>query len=279
MSTAILNGEYLPLDEVRIPALDRGFIFGDAVYEVIPVYGGGLFRLEAHLQRLENSMAAIRIDNPYSRERWRELLGTLVARNGGGEQSVYLQVTRGVAPRNHAFPAGATPTVFAMSRSAERGHAPKPMRAITREDFRWQRCDIKSTALLANVLLRQEALDAGADEAVLLRGGQLTEGAATNVFVVRGGRAVTPPRSHLILPGITRDVVVELLAGAGLPVAEVPVSEAELRGADEIWLTSSTTEVAPVVELDGQPLGTDRPGPLCEEAWRLFQEGKRRPDG
>lgn len=272
---AYLDGRFAPLAQTRVSVLDRGFIFGDAVYEVIPVYGGRLFRLEQHLERLENSMAAIRIDNPHDRATWGRLLEMLVERNGGGRQAVYLQVTRGVAPRDHAFPSGAHPTVFAMSRPLEEGARPHPARAVTLEDIRWLRCDIKSTSLLPNVLLRQRALDAGALDAILLREGLVTEGAATNVFVVRAETLVTPPKGHLLLPGITRDLVLELAARDGLRCLEAPIPEADLRAAEEMWLTSSMTELVPVVELDGRPVGRGRPGPVWERVWALFQAYKR----
>ncbi|NIR30721.1 MAG: D-amino acid aminotransferase [Gammaproteobacteria bacterium] len=275
---AYLDGRFAPLAETRVSVLDRGFIFGDAVYEVIPVYAGRLFRLGEHLDRLQSSMAAIRIDPPLERTAWVSLLETLIARNGGGRQAVYVQVTRGAAPRDHAFPPQARPTVFAMTRHIVETPTPKPVRAITLEDIRWSRCDIKATSLLPNVLLRQQAVDEGAIDAILLRGGFVTEGAATNVFVVRGDAIVTPPKGHLLLPGITRDLVVELAGENGLRVVEAPVAQAELRAADEVWLTSSMTEVVPVVELDGQPVGGGGPGPVWERVWALFQGYKRRLD-
>jgi D-alanine transaminase len=277
-SIAYLDGRFGPLAQMRVSVLDRGFIFGDAVYEVIPVYRGRLFRLQQHLERLEASMAAIRIDSPHDRAGWRSLLETLVARNGGGRQAVYLQVTRGVAPRDHAFPRQARPTTFAMSRLLDEAARAEPVRAITLEDPRWLRCDIKATALLPNVLLRQQAVDRGAAEAILLRDGFVTEGAATSVFVVREGAVVTPPEGHLLLSGITRDLVLELAAGAGITVHEAVVPEAALRGADEVWVTSSTTEVAPVIEIDGQPVGSGRPGPVWEQVVALFQAYKSGPD-
>jgi len=271
VSIAYLDGRFAPLDEIRISPLDRAFIFGDGVYEVVPVYRGRPFRLEQHLVRLESSLSAIRIDNPHDRGQWRELLQSLVERNGGGRQALYLQVTRGAAPRDHAFPRDSTPTVFAMTRLLEEEDAVKPVRAITLEDIRWLRCDIKSTSLLPNVLLKQQALDAGAHDAILLRDGFVTEGAATNVFVVREGVVRTPPKGNLLLPGITRDAVVELAADAGRSCLETPIAEAELRGADELWLTSSSTEIAPVVALDGQPVGSGEPGPVWREMFERFQ--------
>lgn len=272
---AYLNGHFAPLEETRVSVLDRAFLFADAVYEVIPAYGGRLFRLEEHLGRLENSLNAIRIDNPHSRVQWAELLADLVARNGAGNQAVYLQVTRGAAPRDHAFPPAAVPTVFAMTKPLPAAGPPAPVRAVTLEDIRWLRCDIKSTALLANVLLRQQAIDAGADEGILLRAGFVTEGAATNVFVVRDGSIVTPPHGHLLLPGVTRDLLVELVTDAGLPFREAAIPATDLRAAEEIWITSSTKEVAAVVELDGERVGKGVPGPLWEQVFALFTEYKR----
>lgn len=276
MNSAYLNGSFGALEDTRIPVLDRGFIFGDGVYEVIPVYGGTLFRLEAHLHRLQNSLDGIRIANPHPPAEWQSLLYDLVAKNGGGDQSVYIQVTRGTAPRTHHFPADAAPTVFAMSSPLSSKPAATAVAAITRDDFRWQRCDIKTTALLASVLLRQEAAQAGAAEAILLRDGQLTEGAATNVFVVSDDLVKTPPKSHLLLPGITRDFVLELCAEVGVPFVETAVPESELRGASEIWISSSSLEVAPVSTLDGKPVGNGAVGPLAKQLWSQFQSHKQR---
>ncbi len=274
---AYLDGRFLPLDEARVSVLDRGFLLGDGVYEVIPVYGGRLFRLDDHLARLERSLAETRIPNPHDRPGWRRLLETLVTENGGGDRAVYLQVTRGVAARDHAFPAHVTPTVFAMSHPlpapdpalAERGVA-----AVTLEDIRWLRCDIKTISLLGNVLLRQAAIDRGAQEAILVRDGEVTEGAASNVFVVHDGTLSTPPKGERLLPGITRDLVLELAAAEGLPCHQRPISEASLRQADEIWLTSSTKEILPVTRLDDAPVGDGRPGPLWRRLHARYQAFK-----
>lgn len=276
MSIAYLNGAFAPLDECRVSPLDRGFIFGDGVYEVVPVYGGRLFQLPEHLQRLHNSLEAVRIAPPHDARAWTSLLEELVVRNGGGDQSVYLQISRGAAPRNHAFPKNVVPTVFAMSNPLAAKSTIAGVKVVTREDYRWQRGHIKSTALLAAVLLRQEAAEAGAAEALLLRDGMLTEGAATNVFVVRAGAVSTPPKSNLLLPGITRDLVVELCREAGLACLEEPVTEAAFRAADEIWITSSTLEVAPVLDVDGRAIGNGSPGPVARAVWAKFQDYKRR---
>jgi D-alanine transaminase len=238
MSVAYFDGQFMPLEDVRVSPLDRGYLFGDGVYEVVPVYGGKLFRLDEHLDRLERSMSAIELVNPLPRAAWCELLHDIVARNGRGEQSVYLQVTRGVAERNHAFPADTPPSVFVMSKPVA-GSGAKAMRAITRVDNRWEHCEVKAIALLANCLHKQAAVKAGAGEAILLRDAQLTEGSSSNVFVITAGRVATPPKSNLILAGITRDVAIELMRDVQIPVAECAVSEAQLRAADEVWVTKS----------------------------------------
>ncbi len=275
MSTAYFKGEFMPLQAVSVSPLDRGYLLGDGVYEVVPVYGGRLFRLQAHLARLERSLEAIAIDNPLSRSGWAEMLESLIARNSGGDQSVYFQVTRGEAPRNHAFPKGVQPLVFAMSKPGPKRDAPAPIDAVTRGDNRWSRCDVKAIALLANVLLRQEAVAAGAGEAILLKDGQVTEGAASNVFVVAGGVLSTPAKSPKILAGITRDVTLELAEAAGIEAHEGEISEAALRSADEIWVTSSTMEITPVVRLDGRPLAGGAPGPVWRRIYQRFRAYKR----
>lgn len=273
-----LNGGFLPAAEARISVLDRGFLFGDGVYEVIPVYGGRLFRVEPHLARLDQSLEGIRMANPLDHRQWSAVLRELVERNGGGNRSIYLQVTRGAAPRDHAFPAAATPTVFAMTTELASSESPPQLQsgieAITVEDIRWAHCNIKAITLLPNVLLRQQALDAGAAEAILLRDGQATEGAASNLFIVRGGVIVTPPKSNLLLPGVTRDLVVELCRGEGMPCEETPIFESDLREAEELWLTSSTKEIVPVVRLDGVPVGDGRPGPLWRRMIDLYRAYK-----
>ncbi len=272
-----LNGRFMPLEKAAISPLDRGFIFGDGVYEVIPVYNGHLFRLDEHLRRLDLSLAGIRLAPPHDHRAWRTILEEILRRNPGTEQSVYLQVTRGVARRDHAFPQDTRPTVFVMSSPLEpmadsvrqRGVA-----AVLLEDIRWQYCHLKTIALLPNLLLRQEALDRGAVEAVLVRDGEVTEGAASNVFAVHGGRVVTPPKGPRLLPGITRDLVVELGRAHGLPVAEETITPEQLRTADEIWLTSSTREILPVTRLDGRPVGSGSPGPCWQRMMALYAHYK-----
>jgi D-alanine transaminase len=272
-----LNGQFLPAAEAKISVLDRGFIFGDGVYEVIPVYNGELFRLRHHLERLQNSLQGIRLENPLAHKEWVEILQRLVKENGDGDQSVYLQITRGVAKRDHAFPKNVAPTIFAMSEAV--AEVPPELRqgvaTVTVDDFRWKMCHIKSIALLPNILLRQQAIDKGATEAIMLRDGEVTEGSATNVFIVRDGTAITPPKSNLLLPGITRDLVVELCRKHKLPCAERAISEAELRGADEVWLTSSTKEIIPVTQVDERPIGNGKPGPMWAKLLELYQEYKK----
>jgi D-alanine transaminase len=278
MSTAYLNGVFLPLEQAQIPVLDRGFLFGDGVYEVIPVYGGKLFRLEHHLRRLQNSLDAIRIGNPLADEEWTALLTRLIADSEGHEQTVYLQVTRGAPPRrDHAFPADTPPTVFATCTPCPVSHNidnEPGVTAITLTDIRWQHCNVKAITLLPNILLRQQAIDAGASEAILIRGGYAVEGAASNIFVVRHGVVTTPPKSAALLPGVTRDLVLELAPANGIPCQEVDITVRELAGAEEIWLTSSSREISPVVRLDDQTVGDGKPGPAWHRMIRYYQDYK-----
>lgn len=275
MNQVYLNGQYVARDAARISVFDRGFIFGDGVYEVIPVYGGRLFRFDEHMRRLEASLAAIGLDDPLDPARWREVLGGLL--NGTGDQWVYLQVTRGEAARDHRFPDTPRPTVFAY---AEPLVPPAPetlaqgVGAVTLEDFRWGRCDVKAISLLANVLARQQAREAGVAEAILVRDGRVTEGAASNVFVVRDGELLTPPKGRFLLPGITRDLILELAPAAGVPAREAPITKAQLADADELWLTSSTKEILPVTRLDGRPVGDGRPGEVFRRMYEAFQAYK-----
>jgi D-alanine transaminase len=277
--TVYLNGEFMPLDKARVPVLDRGFIFGDGVYEVIPVYSRRPFRLPQHLQRLGRSLDAIRLANPLGDGEWTRLIGDIIARNAGDDQSVYLQVTRGVAKRDHAFPKDVKPTVFVMSGplvTPARELVENGVPCITGTDYRWLKCDVKSVSLLGNCLLRQSAADAGAAEIVLFRNGHLTEASASTVFVIRNGTLLSPPKTHLILPGITYDVVLELAAATGIPIELRAVPEAEVRSADELWLTSSTREVQAIASLDGKPVGTGKPGPVFRKLYQAFQEFKRK---
>lgn len=273
-----LNGKYLPLSEARVPVLDRGFLLGDGIYEVIPVYRKLPFRQEEHLARLERSLSEVRITNPMERPDWDTVIDTLVARHPEPCQAVYLQVTRGVAPRQHEFPVGAKPTVFGMSLPFT---PPSPesigngLRAISLPDDRWLRCHIKSISLLGNVLARQSAVESGADEAILFRGDTLTEGAAANIWVVKAGRLLAPVRNHLILEGIRYELLLTLAGRCGIPVEIRDISRAEVESADELLLTAATREVQPITRLDGKPVGNGHPGPVFGQLFAAYQDAKR----
>lgn len=275
-----LNGDYLPLRDARISPLDRGFLYADGVYEVMPVYGGHPFRYVQHCARLSRSMHEIRQRDPFSAAQWRSLVGELISRNGGGEQYVYIQVSRGAEyGRNHAPLPDIAPTVFAFC-------APWPVTTpqqlaqgiacVSAQDTRWARCDIKSVSLLANVLLRQLACDAGAQETILLRDGMMMEASASTAHIVLGGVVITPPDSQRILPGTTRSVVEELLDSLGVARATRPVTESELRSAEEVWLAAATRELSAVTRLDGVAVGSGVPGPLWQRLRRAFDELKAR---
>ena len=270
-----LNGDFLPPDKAQVSVFDRGFVFADGVYEVIPVYGGRLFRLPQHLARLDNSLAGIRLNNPLAVHDWQSIFTRLVEAGGDVDQSVYLQVTRGMAERDHAFPKQSTPTVFAYSQPLK---YPEPellasgVAAITVADIRWQRCDIKAIALLPNVLMRQQATEQGAAEAILIRDGHMLEGSASNIFAVIKGVLVTPPKGRYILPGVTRDLVLELARKNKLACEERAVTETELRNAEELMLSSSTKELLPITQLDGKPVGGGKPGPMQARLHALYQD-------
>lgn len=274
-----LNGECLPLDEARISVMDRGFLFGDGVYEVIPVYDRRPFRLADHLRRLGQSLAGIRLDNPHGDAAWAGIVDTMIERAPWDDLGLYLQVTRGDGPtRDHAFPTGARPTIFLMPLALKAPPAEfiaQGVAAITARDNRWLRCDLKTTSLLANVLLRQLSVDADCAETLLLRDGWLTEGSASSAFIVKDGIILTPPETHLMLPGITYEVVLELARSHGMAHEVRPVSEAELRAADEVWITSSTKEVLAVTRLDGRPVGDGKPGPIFKRILTAYQDYKR----
>jgi D-alanine transaminase len=274
-----LNGDYLPLIEARISPLDRGFLYADAVYEVMPVYGGRPFRFVAHAERLSRSLAGIRMEDPHTLDSWRAILGTLIERNGGGDQYIYWQVSRGAQPgRTHAPLPQIPRTVFAFCApwpEPPRDLADRGIACVTASDTRWARCDIKSTALLANVLLRQLSVDAAAAETILLRDGELTEASASAVHVVLGGEVLMPPNSRRILPGTTRGAVEEMAARAAIPCRVQAISEAQLRSADEVWISAATREVQPVTALDGRPIGSGRPGPLWRRVYEELQHYKQ----
>jgi D-alanine transaminase len=269
-----LNGEYLPLEQARVSPLDRAFLFADAVYEVMPVYGRRPFRFVAHCERLARSLGELGMEDPHTREQWHELIATLIDRNAPhnsvADMYVYWQVTRGTEyGRNHAPLPKLTRTVFAFCSPLalpDQTTLARGLNCVTAADNRWGRCDIKSTALLANILLREQASQAGASEAILLRDGELTEGSASAVHVVFNGELVTPSLSASVLPSLTRGAVEKMALRAGIPVRSGNVSEAQLRSASEVMLSAATREVIAVATLDGAPVGTGQPGPV----WRAI---------
>ena len=278
-----LNGRFLPLADAKVSVLDRGFVFGDGVYELVPVYSKRPFRLDAHLRRLQGSLDGIRLANPHGLAEWRERILQLIDLQDFPDQSVYIQVTRGTPvegqpPRDHAFPTGVPPTVFMFAQplvTASPAQKAAGVCAVTAVDNRWLRCDIKAISLLPNILLRQQAVDTECAETVMLRDGFLTEGAASNIFVVKNGVLLAPPPSNLIFTGVTYDVVLELAAAHGIPHEVRPIAEAEVRSADELWMTSSTKEIMAIVKLDGVPVGAGMPGPLAMRMDTLYQTFKR----
>lgn len=273
--TVYLNGQYLPLTEAKVSVLDRGFLFGDGIYEVIPAYSGKLFHFEDHMARLENSLSSIRLVNPHERAQWLEILTPLL--DASRDQSVYLQITRGVSDkRDHAFPEKVTPTVFAMcSDIVPLANLESGVKALSVDDSRWELCNVKATTLLANILLRQQAVEKGCAEAVLVKDGYVTEGAASNIFAVIDGILITPPQGSEILPGITRNVILDIARQNDIPCSEEIISLDALQTASEIWLTSSTREIVPVVQLDNEAIANGKPGPIWEAMNQLFQAYKR----
>ena len=280
-----LNGEYMPIENAKISPLDRGFIFGDGVYEVIPYYEGRGLGAREHLERLQRSMDALYLTNPYSLDKWEQIIGGLIAKNGGGNVGVYIQVTRGVAKRDFPPPAGLTPTVFLMVNPLA---TPKPeiyergIAAVSLDDNRWLRCHVKSTALLGAVLLKHEANLQGGDtpvEAVMFRDGYLTESTASNIAVVKDGVILCPPLDNLVLGGITYTLMMDLARNAGMPLEVRRVKRGEVHAADEIWIMSSTKEVVPIVTLDDKPVGhaaaAGKPGPQFKKMRALFDAYKR----
>ena len=272
-----LNGEFLPLDQAKISVLDRGFIFGDAIYEVIPVYQRKPLRLAEHIARLQRSLGEIRIASPYLEAEWTRLISDLIARSDGEDQAIYLQVSRGVAKREFGLLQGVEPTVFMLSSP----FVPPPklqidngVAAACLADFRWLRCDIKSTSLLGANMLRQFANDAGSAECVLFRDGHLTEGSSSNIFVVKNGTLMTPPKSRLLLPGITYDLLLELATANGVPSEVREVPESEVKAADELMLSASLRELLAITQLDGKPVGNGKPGPVFRRLYELFQAYK-----
>lgn len=277
-SIVFLNGEFLPLADAKVSVLDRGFLFADGVYEVIPAYAGKLFRLPQHLDRLNSSLAAIRMSPVMSDQQWEVALNKLLIPHSQSDQSVYVQVTRGAGThRDHPLPEQYTPTVLAMCQTIvadSLDKIAKGISAITLDDIRWDWCHIKSVALLGNILLKQQANDQSCTEAILLRDGFATEGSASNLFIVKNKQLITPPKSHNLLPGITRDLVLELAAQAGIDCVEREISEQELFNADEIWLTSSTKEIMPVTELNRQAVGNGQPGDVWQYVATRYSQFK-----
>ena len=272
-----LNGNFLPLADAKVSVLDRGFIYGDGVYEVVPVYARKPFRMPQHLTRLQNSLDGIRLANPHA-QRWDALIAELIARQPFDDQAVYLQVTRGVAKRDHAFPHGVAPTVFMMSNPLvlpSREQVERGVAVITAQDNRWLRCDLKTTSLVGNVLMRQLAVDHDAVETVMFRDGHLTEASASNVLIVRDGTIIAPPKDNLILPGITYDATLEIAHDAGVALDVRAVTHAETLGAEEMWLSSSTKEVLAVTRVDDKPFAGGAPGPVFRRVWAAFQERKK----
>ncbi|MFY7857297.1 MAG: D-amino acid aminotransferase [Rubrivivax sp.] len=281
-----LNGRVLPLNEAQVSVLDRGFIFGDGIYEVVPVYARRLFRFDEHMARLARGLAKIRIPNPHGREAWLQHVRSLVQavgdKTGAEDLLVYIQITRGVAPRDHVMPQGLTPTVFMMvhpmkAPTAEQRH--HGVVCVTARDFRWERGDIKSISLLGNVLARQISADHGAAETIMFRDGFLTEAAASNVWVVREGALLGPPKSEHVLEGIRVELLRELCEACGVAYNLRPISEAEVLSADEVMLSSATKEVLPVTRIDGEPVGhgalRGKPGPVYARLHEAYQQAKR----
>lgn len=281
-----LNGEYLPLREAKVSVLDRGFIFGDGVYEVVPVYSQRLFRFDEHLARLGRSLAKLRIAPPHTDAQWlercRRLVAALAEQTGAPDQLIYIEVTRGVALRDHVMPADIEPTVFMMATpmkpaTAEQRH--HGVACVTARDFRWERGDIKSISLLGNVLARQMSADKGAVETILFRDGYLTEASASNVWVVHEGALLGPPKSEHVLEGIRYDLLRDLCEEAGIAYNLRPIPEADVLSADELLLSSATKEVLPVTALDGQPVGhgalRGKPGPVYARLYEAYQQAKR----
>ena len=274
-----LNGQFLPLADASISPLDRGFLYGDGVYELIPVYSRRAFRIDEHLIRLQATLDGIRLANPLSADGWKAVVLKLIETAPWEDQSIYLQVTRGADnKRDHAFPpASVPPTAFAFSSPLVTTPAEvraKGVTAITVPDLRWSRCDLKVISLLANVLARQQAVEQGCAEALLIRDGFMKEGAASNIFIVKDGVLCAPPKTQLMLPGITYDIILELAEFHGQPVKIAEIEETELRAADEVWMTSSTKEILAITTLDGAPVGTGRPGPLAAQMWQWYQDFK-----
>ncbi len=262
-----LNGDYVRIADAKISVLDRGFIFGDGIYDVVPAYQGKPFRMDDHLARLERSLKMIQLETSLTRQDWEKLVLDMLARVGRGRDCiVYLHVTRGVAKRDHPFPEHSTPTIFCMVSPFERPVETREtgLTAIGVKDLRWLMCHIKSTSLLGNVLARQQAVEAGVDDVIQFRDGYLTEGSAANIWVVKNGVLLAPPRNHLILEGIRYRLLEELAAEADIPFEARPITEAEVETADELLISSATKEVLPIVQYNGKAVGDGKPGPIYQ---------------
>ena len=273
-----LNGEFVLLADARVSVLDRGFIYGDGVYEVIPIYARQPFRMPHHLKRLQYSLDGIRLANPHTEREWDTLVRELAAKQPFSEQALYLQVTRGIAKRDHAFPPGVPQTVFMMSNPLSlptREQIESGVAVVTADDNRWLRCDLKTTSLIGNVLMRQFAVDRNAIETVMFRDGDLTEASASNVMIVKNGIVIAPPKDNLILPGITYDATLDIAREASVPLEVRRVTREEALGADEMWLSSSTKEVLAVTNVDGRPFAGGKPGPVFRRVWTAFQNAKQ----
>lgn len=274
-----LNGFYMPVEEATIPVMDRGFLFGDGVYEVIPVFGNKMLRLDEHLKRLQNSLNRISLTNPHNNEEWGRIFSDLLKKNDGEDRAVYLQISRGVYPeRDLTIKAGYPPTIFAMVLQVTPPDieiVTAGISVITVDDFRWGACDIKSTSLVASVMLKQQAVAADVEDAILIKNHMLSEGTASNVFIVKNGVLITPPTGHKLLPGITRDLVIEIAKNNTILVEEREVKEVELYNADEIWMTSSTREIAPVISLNGEAVATGAAGEMWKRVMDLYQRYKQ----
>ena len=275
MSLVYLNGEFKPLTEAFVNVLDRGFTFGDGVYEVIPVFNRTIFRFDEHLQRLDNSLKSIYMDNPLSKEEWCSIFERLIETVKETDQSIYLQITRGITERDHDIALADKPTVFVMSRPIAKKDFSAGIKAIVHDDIRWSYCDIKAITLLPSVLLRHQAKEKGAKEAILVKDGYVTEGAASNVFIIKDNIVYTSPKNNNVLPGITRDLVLELLSHGNIEFKEEPIKLDMLLNADEVWITSSTWEIVPVIKLDDKAVGDGRVGPVWYQANDLYQKFKQ----
>ncbi len=277
--TVYLNGCFLPLAEAKISVMDRGFLFGDGVYEVIPVFGHKLLRGDAHLRRLQHSLDRISLQNPMSDSDWMQLFARVLEENPGENRAIYLQISRGVYPsRDLTVKSGYPATIFMMVlpvKEIDLALLAKGIKAITIEDFRWDACDIKSTSLVASVMLRQQATRAKVEDAVLVKHGYVTEGTASNLFLVDGNTLITPPTGHQLLSGITREIILDLATENNIPVIQRPVSQQALYHADEIWLASSTREIAPVVKLDDQLISKGAAGPMWQRMMGWYQLQKQ----